>query len=398
MAHKEVKTINYFTYLFLKTLVRSFVYFKLGYRIKNKYRIKKGESLVVLSNHQTDYDPILVHLSFSKLMRTVATDNIFRKGFLNWFITKLGGIPKRKGQSDLRSAMQMSRIIRDGGSLLIFPEGNRSYAEFQYYITDQIGKSLKNYKATIVLFNLHGGTGKYPRFAHKKRRGPFYGEIKKVLPYETYKDMSDEELTKTIKDNLKVYDSDSSALFKSSKRAEYLERMLFACPICNSHSTLFSKGKCIKCSCGLEVEYKENLHLTSSNPNFKFDRLIDWYNFQKEWIKNLEVNDKEIFFDNGVKLFNGEPHEKKRLLAKGHLSVNKDNLTIDKLSLPIKDIEIASPVSGRKLVFTHLGKAYVIKGNKRFNALKYMLLFNKLDTKMKNDKIDNYFTLEKEIS
>ena len=400
MKKKRVRKIQTLYYHLLKPFGWLIAIFKYHYKVVNRYKLAKGERAVLLSNHQTDLDPVFVQLPFNRLFHTVATDNIFKKGFICRFLNALGAIPKRKGQVDLRSAMEMGRVIKEGGSLLLFPEGNRSYAEFQYFIANDIGKHLKRYQATIILFNLHGGFGKSPRFAHKNRKGPLYGEIKRILKYDEYKDMSDEELFRIIKDNLKVYDSDSGHLYRSKRKAEYLERMLFACPICKAKSSLVSKGNYVRCSsCGLEVQYTENLYLVSDNPDFKFNRLVDWYNFQKDWIKDLKINDGEtIFEDKKVVLSSVNPFEKKRKISKGDMSVTDKELIIDKISFDLKDIEIASPVSGRKLVFTCLGQNYEVRGEPRFNALKYVLLFNKLDTKMKADKIDNYFSLEKEIS
>ena len=54
---------------------------------------------------------------------------------------------------------------------------------------------------------------------------------------------------------------------------------------------------------------------------------------------------------------------------------------------------IASPVSGRNLCITIKEDNYVIRGQERFNALKYVLMFNKLDTTMKLEGIDKYFNI-----
>ena len=72
----------------------------------------------------------------------------------------------------------------------------------------------------------------------------------------------------------------------------------------------------------------------------------------------------------------------------------EDKLTFGDLVFNVSDISISSPVSGRKLLFTIGEMAYEVKGSDRFNPLKYVLLFNKLETKMKVNKIDKYYALE----
>ena len=395
MKNKKVHIKEPIDLIILRTIIRPFVYFKLGYRIKNKYKIKKGESVVILSNHQTDYDPIIVRLAFNRYIYTLATDNIFAKKSTARFITRLGGIPKRKGLPDLKSLISLKRLANSGGSLLIFPEGNRSYAEFQYNISGEFAKWIASLKSTIVIFNINGGFGSFPRFGTKRRKGKFTGEIKKVLKYEEYSNMSSEELQNVILENLKVFDSDSGNLYKSNKRAEYLERMFFACPKCSKANMLVSNGNYIKCNnCGLEVEYKEDLKLDSNDEEFRFKRLVEWYDFQKEWMRDLIIKDNEtIFKDEKVELYLANPYSGKKLLDKGNLSVNTKEITIGNTKFNIEDIETASPVSGRTLCVTINGDNYVIRGNERFNSLKYVFLFHKLETKMKLNNTDKYYSI-----
>ena len=315
-------------------------------------------------------------------------------------VRKFGGIPKRKGTVDVKAMLEMFRVINNNESLILFPEGNRSYAEFQYYISDAICKMIKKMQKTVVLFNLHGGNGTRPRFRNKIRYGKFYGEIKKVLKYEDYKDIPNDELLTLIKDNLRVYDSESGNLYKSKRRAEYLERMFFVCPACNEAQSLYSKKELIKCQqCGFEAEFTEDLHLKVRNSDVKFTKLLEWYNYQKMWVKQFSGTENEpIFWDENVTLFTSEVDEKKCKIAKGKMILTPEKLSIGNLEFMITDIEIASPVSGIKLCFTYQGKAYQVTGHKRFNPLKYMFMFNKLDTKIHRNNVDNYFTLEEEIS
>ena len=369
----------------------------LGYRKKSRFRIQKGERIVVLSNHQTDLDPLLVMLSFNKMLRTLATDNIFAGKKAAKWMTYLGAIPKRKGLADIKSTMEMLKYSTIGDSLLFFPEGNRCYADFQFYISDRIGKLLKSFKATLVFFNLHGGFGISPRMGSKRRKGKFYGEIKNILRYEDYKDLDDLELFRIVKDNLKVFDSESGELYKSKARAEYFERLFFVCPKCHSISTMYSKGNYIKCNhCDLEIEYTEDLHLKSNDTNFT--KLVEYYNFQKKFVKEHDFSKQDVIFeDSGVSLTLANPYQDKvKMEEESKLTLTNKELIFDHHKFPIKDILVASPVSGRKLVFTIGDNNYTVRGDKRFNAIKYVFLFNKLDTLMKEKNVDNYFSIKED--
>ena len=382
--------------LFLVNIIANiYISFILRLKYIKGYKPAKDEKVVVLSNHQTDIDPFIVRVALKRYMYTLSSDNIYSKKWIAKFITKLGGIPKRKGIPDFESIKKILEISKDGGSLLIFPEGNRSYGEFQFYIAPNFASLLFKLKSTIVLYNIHGGFGTMPRFGVKRRKGPMYGEVKRVLKYEEYKDMSVEELNNIIKDNLKVYDSDSGALYKSKRRAEYLERMFFVCPKCGKMHTLVSKGNYLTCShCGLEVEYQENLTLKSDDPTFKFTRLVEWYDYQKEAIKKMEITDNVIFKEKDVELDLVNPFKPFKKLDQGELTLYRDSLYIGKTKLDVTNIMSASPMSGTKLCFTYNGDNYQIKGDKRFNALKYALIFHRLDTKMHRENLDNYYNID----
>lgn len=134
--------------------------------------------------------------------------------------------------------------------------------------------------------------------------------------------MDDSLLFSTIKDNLKVFDSESHNLYKSNKRGEYLERVFFVCPVCGKVETLYSKGAYLHCSnCGLKVEYSEDLQLKSDNPDFKFSKMIEYWNYQKRYIKDMLIyEDKVIFLI--------------KMLRLGRLTLMRKRLTYLKVKYP----------------------------------------------------------------
>ena len=396
---KSKNQIVFPRHMFWNHIYRPIVWFitKLKhYKRVNFLKMKKGESYIVLGNHQASLDGIFLPYSFQRHLYGVLTDSFLSKGWVaKMFKHQLGLIGKHKGAVDLKANMDMMRCIREGGSLLIFPEGNRSYGEFQFTMTDGFAKFIRFFKKPIVLFNFHGGCGVDPRFAKSRRKGPFYGEIKRIIQPEEFANWSDEELHKVIQENLRVYDSDSGELYKSNERAEYLERMFFVCPKCGKVETLYSKGNYLYCKeCGLKVEYTEDLHFKSDDPDFKFERLVDWYNYQIDFVKNYQVGDGIIFKEGTAKLYISYPDKKRELVAEGPVELTAKTIKFAGKTIDIAEIEIASPINGNNFNFTTSTEEYLVKGDERFNPLKYIFMFNKLDTKMRNSKADIYYNLE----
>lgn len=393
---QESKFIKGFVRLIFLILLKPLLAIKYGYRVKNKYKIKKGEPVLVLSNHQTDLDPLFVHWSFNKVLNTVATDTIFKKGFFGWNLKKLGAIPKRKGLVDLSTNIAIIRSLNRGSSVLLFLEGNRTYADFQFYISNKIAKLLKSVKCPIVIYNIHGGTGSSPRFASKTRKGKMYGEVKMVLKPEEYLKMSDEELSNLVISSLRVIDAESGELYKSNKRAEYLERMFYICPHCGAFSSLKSIGNNIKCTkCDFEMEFGEDLKLHKVSIQGPEISMKEWYNLQKQWTLNcVPAKGQVIFKDKNIELVSADAYEKRKKLYKGDIVLSDTELVFGDIKFPLININIASPISGTRFAFSDGEHNYLVRGFDRFNPLKYVLMFNRLETNMKLKNNDNYYRLE----
>lgn len=368
-----------------------------GFKRGRKYKIKKNEQIFVLSNHQMGLDPLFVSLSFNKLLHFVCTDSIATTGWIYKLLDHcLAPLPMKKGTTDLGCIENMMQVAKEGGNLMMFPEGNRTYAEFQYEIGLGLAKLVKKLNITLVLYNLVGGTGVDPRFSNKRRKGHLEGKVVKVIKPSELQQMTNEDLLEVIRNYLKVYDSESKYDYKSKRSAEYLERMFFVCPKCQSMNKLVSKGQYIECPiCNNRVKYTEHLRLEGDN-EFPFTRMIEWYNYQKEFVKNYKVKEGEIIFkDDFCKLFTSEAGKKRKLISKGSIALtDKELIFNDAIHLPIKELSIASPINGKNFNFTIGSNSYLVKGSPRFNPLKYVFMFNHLETLMKEKSMDRYFNLE----
>ena len=170
-----------FRHKFLTAILRypvQLVFFLLFKFRPCKVKLNKDENVFVISNHQSDYDPIFVGLSFNKPLYFVGTDTLFNKSLVSRLLNfAFAPIPKRKGLSDPKCIKSMFKIAKEKGSIGLFAEGNRSYAEFQFFIDVSLAKLVKSLKLPLVLMKIHGGNGCFPRFANKNRRGKLYTSL-----------------------------------------------------------------------------------------------------------------------------------------------------------------------------------------------------------------------------
>ncbi len=344
-----------------------------------KMKLKKGDQYLILSNHQGVLDPVLLALSFKMPVYFVTSDTVFTdKWYSKLLRYTLAPIKKRKSEADINCVRTMRQIAKEGGSICMFPEANRCWCDFQFHIDKSICKMIRMLKMPVVLYNLHGLYGVNPRWSSVVRKGKSHGEVKKVLSWQEIAAMDDESLYREVVDNLKVIDSDSGQKYRSPKRAEDLERLLFVCPKCGAFSTLHSKGAKITCSeCGFEAEYGEDLHLHHDGSETSF-KLVDWYKMQLEVVRNSKIEPSQVILkDSDMELWDQSTMQHV-LLQSGDMFLDDKALHFATTEISLNSVTSATCVGGRKLIVNADGKSFAVIGNKKFNPVKYVLFFNVL--------------------
>jgi len=86
--------------------------------------------LVVVSNHTTYFDPAWISLKLRRPLRFMAWDKAFEWRFIGPLIRRLGAFPVRLRSGPSKSSIVESlRSLKDGAALVIFPEGEREFAD-----------------------------------------------------------------------------------------------------------------------------------------------------------------------------------------------------------------------------------------------------------------------------
>ena len=355
-----------------------------GIHAKVKYNYKAIKSdikppFLLMCNHTTALDPIFTSLSFKCPIYYCSTDDLFNIPVATPLLKYLvAPIPKMKSGMDMRAMRDCVRVIKEGGAVGIFPEGNRTLSGAQWEMTDALSKFVKMCNTTVVLYNIEGGYGSDPRWGTSVRKGKMRGYVKRVLTPEEYKNMPNDELFKLICSNLTVYDADSGVKFKSKRRAENIERALYMCPHCGSISTIKSKGVNFKCGkCGKSWTYTKDLHI---EPGDKFAAILPWFEWQRgEMDTVIRNSDGAVFNDCNVELYRSGGGERKKRLAKGRVAadVNGVTFTSDKGEnrFLYNDMSGFAIVSKSKFEFYVDGKTYQIAGDDKFCSVKYLHLY-----------------------
>ena len=358
-------------------------YARLKYHVKIERFKEQGERpYLILFNHQTPFDQFFVGMVFKGAVYHIANEDLFTKGFTSWAIRFLAApIPIKKQSVDIGAIRTCIRVAKEGGTIGIAPEGNRTYTGRTVYINPSIAGLAKMLGLPVALMRIEGGYGVAPRWSDVVRRGPMRAYVARVIEPEEVAALSKEDLYKEILQTLTVDDTAVKESYRHKKRAEYIERAVFLCPRCKEPGRLESRGEKIFCnSCGLQMEYTVKKEITAQGFALPFKNAAGWIDFQNDWVNRQDPSrhtERPLVTDADVCVEEIADMKRKVLRKNARLSLYGDRIaadegTADEMVFSFADLTGATVSRKNKLALYAGKREYQLIGGTRFNALKYM--------------------------
>ncbi len=352
-------------------------YSKIRYGITiEKFKEQGDRPYLILFNHQTAFDQFFVGMSFSGPVYYVASEDLFSNGFISSVIRYIvAPIPIKKQSTDLSAVMNCIRVAKEGGTIAMAPEGNRTYSGKTCYINPAVAGLAKKLGLTIALYRIEGGYGVHPRWSNKLRKGKMRSYVSRVIEPEEYKSLTNEELLETIEKELYLDEGRAGEVFFSEHRAEYLERVFYVCPLCGL-SEFESEGSIVKCKrCGRKIIYSVDKSLSGVDFDFPFGGTSEWYDYQEDFVRKLDISafGDEAVYTEKCDLYEVIPYKKKVQLKKdAEICLFGDRITVGDENFGFSEISAVAVLGRNKLNIYKEKKIYQVKSGKRFNALKYV--------------------------
>lgn len=95
-------------------------------RITGWENIPRSGGLIIAPNHLSYWDPPLTAVAVQRESYFLAKEELFRIPLLGTLIGSLNSIPVRRGVADLKGISRSLAALKNGGCLILFPEGGRS--------------------------------------------------------------------------------------------------------------------------------------------------------------------------------------------------------------------------------------------------------------------------------
>ena len=297
-------------YNILGVVWKLFMYkkYNVHYTFKTDFRKESGPFFFI-SNHASRLDYIFTGVPLLPLrMNFVAGYNEFHRSHLAFVFKLLRVIPKKNFTPDIYTVKEISRVIKNGGGVCIFPEGMSSISGANQPVAIGTGKLLKHHKVPVYYSVIRGGYLTSPKYNLKDRCGRVEVEFDRLFTPEDLEKLTVEEIEDTI--NRAIY-HDDYAWNKIHKHryeigetgAEDLEDLLFWCPKCGKQHTMATKGNTIFCTaCGNGATLTDTYELVPFDDTSVIpETQTEWFNMQRDVIRR-EVENEEFVLEENVEL------------------------------------------------------------------------------------------------
>ena len=95
-------------------------------RVDGLERLDPSRSYVFAANHQSIYDIPIVFASLPFQLRIIAKESLGRIPFMGWHLRRTGHVLVDRSRAGAGTVKKMARLVAEGHSLIVFPEGTRS--------------------------------------------------------------------------------------------------------------------------------------------------------------------------------------------------------------------------------------------------------------------------------
>lgn len=337
---------------------------------------REDEPTLIISNHVTNFDPILVAFSFpGRRFHFVASEHLFRMGFVTKLLTYLfEPVARRKGVSGGDTAMACVRKLRAGKTVCLFAEGETTWDGKTAEIFSATGRLAQMGKCRLVTYRLEGAYLTAPRWGKGIRRGKMHGRIVGIYSAQEIRAMSKEEITNLIQrdifEDADLRQRENPVAYGKRRRAENLEVVLFKCPACGGYESLSGRGNFLRCTCGRQWEFTVFGCFAPAEP---FETVAQW----DAWQRRQLAGENPRFRAQGLSLWLLEDDHGQQLLGTGELELKEGVLHCCGQNFRLEEISSMVLITTKRLLFTVGNSYYELKAKKPLCLRKFLLCWQK---------------------
>lgn len=202
MQDKNEKLIN-LVYRIFKCFCKMFAYSTFRIRVRGLENVPKEGAFLLLSNHQSFLDPVLIGVPIYRRVHFVARDSLYKGKLAKKILQCCMTIPIKRGQADTAAIKHILRTLKHGHGVGLFPEATRTNDGTIVDVKPGFGLLVRKSKAIVIPTVIEGAYESWPRHRNFFLPGDIdisYGEP--ITPEDT-KDMNDETFASYLTERLR---------------------------------------------------------------------------------------------------------------------------------------------------------------------------------------------------
>jgi 1-acyl-sn-glycerol-3-phosphate acyltransferase len=172
---------------------------QLLFRFKStgKNQVPPTGPVLLVSNHQSNLDPVLVGVACPRQLKYLARKGLFFFPF-NYWISALGAVPIDQEGSALAGLRITLDLLKKNNAVLVFPEGSRTPDGKLHKMLSGFCLLARRSKATIVPLALDGAYAALPRNSFLVKPHSIALKFGSPITPAQYAGMSDAKLTEIV--------------------------------------------------------------------------------------------------------------------------------------------------------------------------------------------------------
>lgn len=371
----------------LKPIIRIYSKLQFGFKYEKVKKRELPERYIVLANHATDYDPILIGAALPGHCYFVASEHITRFKAFKYIKWAFDPIIRYKGGVASATVMNVLRRIKGGYNVAIMAEGVRTFDGVTCPILPSTAKLIKASKCALITYKLTGGYFISPAWASSAntRKGDFNGRVKNIYTKEQIAQMSETEIYEIITRDLyeNAYETQlaNPKPYKGKNLSDGLESLLFVCPKCDARASFESKGDKIVCKdCGAEITYDEYGMLSGT----QFKTVLDFSKWQDSVVEK-DVENGVSYTADSAELYEVNSNHEIVLKSTGALAFTTTSLTCGDTKIALDEIYDMSTCGRYKIMFAVNKTYYELKLSKNSNIIRFCKYFKVCKAREKAD-------------
>jgi 1-acyl-sn-glycerol-3-phosphate acyltransferase len=147
----------------VKAISRIVTTLMFDYRAYGLEHIPPKGGVLLVSNHQSFLDPVLLGVWLRRAVNFIAKVELFRGRAFGWFLRNMHVFSVRRGEGDVGAVKEAIKRLQEGRILMMFPEGTRTEDGQIRPIQPGIGMLVRRAEAAVVPAVIHGAFEAWPK-------------------------------------------------------------------------------------------------------------------------------------------------------------------------------------------------------------------------------------------